>query len=207
MNVQRSVGCRGLSSELSLQSIAQLTTQTLVGGSPKASDTLRGQKVTPAEALAVGGGVLFGCFIVVSVIGLDSLTQGTRHTSVPSSCHDPPLECWDGFSKANGGNMCPVMYQDTYIRGDLVRKGAQVLLLVGSTPQWKNESDAVKYISYAACVPLVWYSLGQSALMLTEVLRIASSLLLFVFYCSSVACSLKLQWSACRHVLVHLDAL
>lgn len=87
------------------------------------SDALKGQKVTPADFLAVGGGILAGCVIIFTVISLDSLTQGTRHTDVPSSCHDPPLECWDAFSKANGGIMCPVMYQDTYIRGELVKAG------------------------------------------------------------------------------------
>ena len=98
-------------------------------GTPK-SDAAKGQKITAAESLAAGGGFLAGCAIIFTVIGLDSLTQGTRHTAVPNSCHDPPLECWDAFSKANGGILCPVMYQDTYIRGELVKAGVRSFRLV-----------------------------------------------------------------------------
>jgi hypothetical protein len=92
-------------------------------GSPR-SEHSKPQKIRAAEALRVGGGIIAGLFLVFSIIGLDSRTLGTRPTAVPGSCVKAPQECWDAISKANGGIMCPVMYQDTYIRGQLVKAGA-----------------------------------------------------------------------------------
>lgn len=98
-------------------------------GTPK-SDAAKGQKISSGEVLALGGGALAGCAVVFTVVGIHSLGVGTRYTAAPDSCHDPPLECWDGFSRANSGTMCPVMNQDTFIRGELFKAGMQISILV-----------------------------------------------------------------------------